>query len=107
MGYFYSEKQGAYKIKNKQSKDNGIIVSSCRFKNEIEATKKMKGIAVRLVRPALSVKSFLTTGEKNHVSETEQLSLPDTFFDYVLEVPEGKKAFQRAIDEFVKKAVPG
>lgn len=102
-GYFYSEKEGAYEIPGKKSEYTGIIVSSCRFKNEIEAVKDMGGKAVRLKRSALPVEGFLSTGLKNHITETEQLSLPDDFFDYVVEVPEGLEAFHTAIDEFMKK----
>jgi hypothetical protein len=102
-GYFYSEKKGVYEIPGKKSEYTGIIVSSCRFENEIQSIKDMGGIAVRLTRPALSVKGFLTTGLQNHITETEQLSLSDSFFDYVLEVPEGIGAFYAAIDVFMQK----
>src|SRR3989344_3584813 len=76
-GYFYSEKEGAFQVNGKKSEYTGIIISSCRFQNEIEAVKGMGGIAVRLVRPALPVAGFLTTGLQNHITETEQLSIPD------------------------------
>lgn len=102
-GYFYSETKGPYEIKGKKSSYTGIIVSSCRFKNEIEAIHEMGGVSVRLVRPALSVEGFLSTGLKNHITETEQLSLPDDFFTYVLEVPEGLGAFHKVIDDFMEK----
>lgn len=101
-GYFYSEKKGAYKMRGKKSDYTGIIVSSCRFKNEIEAIKEMGGMAFRLKRPALKAEKFLSTGIQNHVSESEQLTLPDEFFSYVLEVPEGIDAFHKTIDTFVK-----
>lgn len=102
-GYFYSEKQGPYQIEGKKSSYTGIIVSSCRFRNEIEAVKEMGGIGVRLTRPALSTEGFLTTGLQNHITETEQLAIPDDFFDYVLEVPEGLDAFYKTIDSFMEK----
>lgn len=101
-GYFYSEKQGAFQMENKKSQYTGIIVSSCRFQNEIHAVKDMNGKAVRLIRPALSQESFLTTGLKNHITETEQLAIPDDFFDYVIQVPEGLENFYKKIDEFMK-----
>ncbi len=101
QGYFYSEKQGAYKVEGKKSEYSGIIVSSCRFKNEIEAIKEMSGKTVRLVRPALPVETFLGAGVGNHLSEKEQLALPDDFFDYVLEVPEGLENFHQKIDAFM------
>ncbi len=100
-GSFYSEQQGAFEVPGEKSNYQGIIVGSCRFRNEIEAVKNMGGITVRLKRPALSVESFLAAGLKNHITETEQLALPDDLFDYVIEVPEGIKAFHAAIDDFM------
>lgn len=101
-GYFYSEKEGAYEVPGKKSEYSGIIVSSCRFRNEIEAIKNMGGVAVRLTRPAISVDEFLGAGVGNHASESEQLAIPDSFFSYVLQVPEGKEAFYSEIDAFIK-----
>ncbi len=103
-GYFYSVQQGAYEVSGKTSNYKGIVINSCRFKNEIEWIKNMGGIAIRLTRPALSIEGFLTTGLQNHITETEQLSIPDDFFDYVLEVPEGIDAFYMVINEFMEKA---
>jgi hypothetical protein len=104
-GYFYDEKKGAYKVPGKNSRYTGIIVSSCRFRNEIEAIKEMGGVAVRLKRPALTAGDFLATGIQNHASESEQLTLPDEFFSYVLEVPEGIDAFYQAINTFAKNTL--
>ncbi len=101
-GYFYSEKEGAFEMEGKKSDYTGIIVSSCRFKNEIEAIREMGGSTVRLKRPALKDEDFLAAGIQNHISESEQLALPDDFFSYVLEVPEGVAAFHKAIDTFTK-----
>lgn len=104
-GFFYSEQNGAFLLPNKKSNYTGIIVSSCRFRNEIEAIKEMHGLTVRLARPALSAESFKSTGIKNHVSETEQLSLPDNFFTHVIKVPEGIPNFHKIIDQFVSKVL--
>lgn len=93
--------EGAYTVKGKKNHYSGIIVSSCRFKNEVEAVKTMGGITVRLRRPALSNKEFLQTGVKNHISEKEQLAIPDDFFDYVISVPEGRELFYQKIDELM------
>src|SRR3989344_1545837 len=77
------------------------IVYMKRVVAKIEAGKGMGGIAVRLVRPALPVDGFLTTGLQNHITETEQLSIPDDFFDRVITVPEGKEAFYKVIDKLI------
>lgn len=104
-GFYYSEQKGAFLLPNKKSNYTGIIVSSCRFRNEIEAIKKMNGSTIRLKRPALSTESFKTTGIKNHLSETEQLSISDDFFTHVITVPEGIPNFYNVIDGFVKRAL--
>lgn len=104
-GYFYSEQQGAYEIPGKKSEYKGIVINSCRFKNEIQGIKDMGGIAVRLKRSAIDHAVFLQAGVGNHVSESEQLSIPDDFFNYVLEVPEGKEAFYVEIDTLMKTAL--
>lgn len=102
-GYFYSEQQGAYEVSGKKSLYKGIIINSCRFRNEIQGIKDMGGIAVRLKRSAIDNAVFLKAGVGNHVSESEQLALLDDFFDYVLEVPEGIAAYHKAIDGLMKK----
>ena len=101
-GYFYSEKQGAYEIPGKKSEYKGIVVNSCRFRNEIEGLKETGAVAVRLKRAAIDNAVFLKAGVGNHVSESEQLALPDNFFDYVLEVPEGIEAYYEKIDAFME-----
>lgn len=100
-GSFYTVQQGPYEIPGKKSGYRGIVVSGCRFLNEIEGLKSVGAITVRLNRPALAVETFLTTGIQNHVSEAEQLSIPDDFFDHVLEVPEGIEKFHTTIDAFM------
>lgn len=104
-GHFYSETQGAYEIPGKKSEYSGIVINSCRFRNEIQGIKEMGGIAVRLKRATIDQAVFLQAGVGNHISEREQLSLPDDFFNYVLQVPEGIDAFHTVIDEFMQKAV--
>ncbi len=104
-GYFYTEKQGAYEVPGEKSEYKGIIINSCRFRNEIQGIKDMGGIAVRLKRPAIDSEVFLKAGVGNHVSESEQLALPDDFFNYVLEVPEGIEAYHREIDAFMKTVI--
>ena len=105
QGYFYSEKQGPYQLEGKKSEYAGIIVSSCRFENEIGAIKEMGGKAVRLVRPSLSTEGFLQAGVGNHLSEKEQLAIPNSFFNYVIEVPEGLDNFYKKIGELMESII--
>jgi hypothetical protein len=56
----------------------GVAISDVRFKNEIDAIHTAGGRVVRLLRGGMA-------GEAgNHISETEQQSLPDSLFDYVI-----------------------
>lgn len=105
-GCFYSETLGAYKVPGKKSDYAGVVVSNCRFRNELEELQKISGLAVRLRRPALDISHALGVGVKNHASEVEQLSIPDDFFDAVIDVPEGKDNFYRVIDEYMRKLMP-
>ncbi len=104
-GYFYSEKQGVYEVPGKKSEYVGIVINSCRFKNEIEGLKKIGAVALRLKRPAIDNAVFLKAGIGNHVSESEQLALTDDFFSYVLQVPEGIDEYHKRIDTFMENAI--
>lgn len=104
-GYFYSEQQGAYEVPGQKSNYAGVVVNSCRFKNEIEGLQEMGATTVRLKRPAITQQVFVEAGVGNHVSEMEQLAIPDDFFGRVIEVPEGINAFHGVIDQFMQEVV--
>jgi hypothetical protein len=55
----------------------GVVISDVRFKNEMNAIRAAGGKVIRIKRPGKE------TPEWNHASETEQLSVPDEWFDYV------------------------
>ena len=82
----------------KQSAYAGIVVSSCRFRNEVEAIKMMGGKTVRLLRSSVNLEKSLQTGMSNHDTETAQLTIPDSFFDYVMNIPEGLDNYYKEID---------
>jgi len=54
------------------------IITDCRFKNEIEGSKKNGGIVVRLTRNK-------NNNTSAHASEAELRSLPDSMFDYIFD----------------------
>lgn len=54
------------------------VITDCRFKNEIEGSKKNGGVVVRLTR-----NRDLSTDM--HESEAELRNLPDSMFDYVFD----------------------
>jgi hypothetical protein len=58
----------------------GVVISDVRFKNEIDAIHTAGGKVVRVVR----LTRGLDGAAAQHRSETEQLEIPDSAFDYVL-----------------------
>jgi len=58
-----------------------VIIPDVRFSNEISAIKKAGGKLIRIKRPVAGLQGFTA----NHASEAEQLSIPDSEFDYVID----------------------
>jgi hypothetical protein len=56
---------------------NAVIISDGRFKNEVLAVKKLGGVAMRI-----DGETSLTS---SHQSETESLSIPNFWFDIIVE----------------------
>lgn len=59
----------------------GVVISDVRFKNEVDAITKAGGMVWKINR----AKAGLTGAAGTHVSETEQLSIPDNLFRVVLD----------------------
>ncbi len=57
----------------------GVVIPDCRFLNELTLLRANDARIVRIRRPGKESPAF------NHPSETEQLQLPDSDFDYVLQ----------------------
>jgi hypothetical protein len=74
----------------------GVVIPDCRFRNELDAVKAAGGAMVRLKRDI--GRQAGQVGIKGHPSETEQLSIPDSDFTVVLDVPEGLENFYRQLD---------
>jgi hypothetical protein len=84
-GYSYSKEDGiAERLDGSPVK--GVVISDCRFKNELAAIKTNGGRTIRVKRPGIVLAQVGVVG---HQSESEQASIPDTGFDHVLESPEG------------------
>jgi hypothetical protein len=72
------------------SANAGVVFSDVRFLNEMEAIKKAGGILIRLKRgwpkdPKVIMDLCRGVGGAGmHASETEQLMIPDTYFDHVI-----------------------
>lgn len=59
----------------------GVVITDVRFKNEIKAIREAGGKLVRIVREGAGLQGAAA----QHASEAEQLSIPDSEFDHVLD----------------------
>ena len=91
----YDKKIGVYPTDHGLNPSSGVVFSDCRYPNEMEKLKDADAILIRIKRPGAGLKG--TTG--THASEIEQLSVPDSFFDIVID---NCKSLQEFNDSVVK-----
>jgi len=60
-----------------------VFISDCRFKNEVERIQAEGGRVFRIVRD--SCEDTTTTGIAGHASEAEQLNIPDSSLDGIID----------------------
>lgn len=79
--YRYSQVQGVIPIGDlgPVTIRKGIVVTDCRFKNEMAQLRFAGAKLVRVRRTGLDAPPY------DHPSETEQATIPDSFFDYVFQ----------------------
>jgi hypothetical protein len=58
----------------------GVVISDCRFRNELLAIKKEEGKTIRVVRPGAGLEGEAAA----HRSEAEMREIPDEMFDHVI-----------------------
>lgn len=70
---------------------SGVVITDCRFENELAEVQKHGGYVIKVVRKALKGKDNAAenAGIKNHVSEAEMRGIPDEAFDLILEMDDG------------------
>ncbi len=70
----------------KESTDNHnfVIISDGRFRNEIVGVKALGGVAIKIHSPSADNSAVEKAGIAGHRSETEQLGVPNHFFDAVV-----------------------
>ena len=78
---FYNGRDGLYTEFSGECPYKGVIISDCRFKNELAGVRNEGGILIRVKRKASGIDGELG----NHVSEVEMEDVPDSFFDFVIE----------------------
>jgi len=72
----------------------GVVISDVRFKNEIAAIKRAGGKVIKVVRG-----EGLQGAAGQHLSETEQQELDDTFFDVTIQNDGCLDDLQRAVKD--------
>ncbi len=80
----YSPEKGIYKnndVFDFLGKNENIVIPDGRFINEIEILRQHKAYIIRIVKDS----SGLSDEKGNHLSETEQNSIPDNKFDDIIE----------------------
>jgi hypothetical protein len=78
-GVSYTAQQGVFK--SARPPISGVAIPDVRFKNEIDAIKKIGGKVVRITRPGAGLSGAAAV----HPSEAEMASIPDDDFDFVIE----------------------
>ena len=98
----YSEKEGLVHQEKDQGLIGGVVFSDLRFKNEFDAVRKAGGILVRIKREGYEGEVGIT----GHASEAEQKTVPDSYFDHVIENPPGLMYYFSEIDALMRKIRP-
>lgn len=75
FGYFYVNYHGL--TYDATSIPKSVIVPDCRYLNELESIRQNGGLLIRVVRPNSKIQGKVA----EHSSETDQLNIPDSFFD--------------------------
>jgi hypothetical protein len=77
----------------------GVVISDCRFMNEIDAIRRAGGKTIRIVRPGAGLGGAAGV----HPSEKEMSEVPDDAFDLVIENTGTLERFRALIAEGVKR----
>jgi hypothetical protein len=79
-GMAYTPEDGLHMGRDPRKPYRGVVFSDIRFKNEMAAVREAGGFLARLRRG-----SGLPGSAGKHATEAEQMAIPDTAFDYVLD----------------------
>lgn len=99
--FFYSGPRGLL-LTEVQTGIKMVAIPDLRYKNEMAAVRKAGGQLWRIKRAGAGLKG----GMGQHTSETEQLEVPDSYFDLVFENNSSVEALQMHV-EYVMKDLKG
>lgn len=74
------------------------VIPDVRFKNEVDGLRAAGAYLVRIMRPDAGLKG--SAGQ--HVSETEQVSMPNSMFDAVIQNNRGLRELEEAVTDLVR-----
>lgn len=80
-GVRYSKSKGVYIYDMAPSPVSGVVFPDCRFKNEIRLIKEADGVLIRIKRFGAGLEGDYAA----HPSEAEQMSIPDSEFDFIID----------------------
>lgn len=89
-------KNGMPHILNFPEQVRAVVISDCRFKNEVKFIKEAGGKLIRVIRPGAGLKGDFG----KHQSEIEMESIPDDVFDLVIQNTGTLEDLQSNIDRF-------
>lgn len=93
----YSRECGLSRLLRSSPSCEGVAISDCRFRNELEAIKR-RGKIVRILRPGAGLQ-----GEAgSHASETHLREVDDSYFDYVIDNSGTLKDLERKVCEMME-----
>jgi hypothetical protein len=96
---YYSKQCGVF-TRDKLHLMNGIVISDARRKNEFEKIRKRGGILIRVKRNSLPHQKL---GAANHPTETEQVDIPDSYFDFVIKNDSSLMNLFSQVDNIMEK----
>lgn len=98
-GYLYSPPLGLLAATIRREGRYAIVaVPDCRYRNELEAIRRVGGKLWRIKR----VGGGLKGGMGKHTSETEQLQIPDEYFDQVFDNNSTLEGLQMHLEYIMK-----
>lgn len=75
---FVGEGASPYHSSSWMRSKRDVVISDARFKNELAGIKAAGGKVIRVKRPGVEAPAW------QHASETEQMEIPDSEFDYIV-----------------------
>ena len=101
-GYHYSQKSGLWRgiATSMPGRYEGVIIPDCRFPNEITQIKAKGGRVIRIKR-----NTSIQGKEAQHASETAQDSMPDSFFDAVVQNYGTLKELAETVEQVYNKVL--